>query len=59
NMFTTWPATTFPVQKPFDPHSIMSYPMPKEWTSLDTDFGYKDSLSPVDKDFIERLYPFE
>ena len=22
NMFTTWPATTFPVQKPFDPHSI-------------------------------------
>jgi serralysin len=59
NMFTTWPDTTFPVQKPFDAHSIMAYPMPKEWTSLETDFGYKDSLSPVDKDFIGRLYPYD
>ena len=55
NMFTTWPADTFPETKPFDPHSIMAYPMPKEWTSLDSDFGYEDSLSSVDKDFIENL----
>jgi hypothetical protein len=47
------------VQKPFDPISVMAYPMPKEWTALDTDFGHKDSLSAVDKDFIGRLYPFD
>jgi hypothetical protein len=59
NMFTKWTASTFPVQKPFDPISVMAYPMPKDWTALDTDFGHKDSLSAVDKDFIGRLYPFE
>jgi hypothetical protein len=59
NMFTRWASSTFPVQKPFDPISVMAYPMPKEWTALDTDFGHKDSLSAVDKDFIGRLYPFD
>lgn len=59
NMFTKWATSTFPVQKPFDPISIMAYQMPKEWMAQDIDFGHKDSLSAVDKDFIERLYPFE
>ena len=47
------------MQKPFDPISVMAYPMPKDWTGLDADFGSRDSLSTADKDFIERLYPFE
>ena len=59
NIFTKWAASTFPIQKPFDPFSVMAYRLPKDWTALDTDFGHKDSLSAVDKDFIERLYPFE
>ena len=59
NLFAKWPSSTFPVEKPFDPISVMAYPMPKEWTALNTDFGHKDSLSAVDKDFIGRLYPFE
>lgn len=58
HMFKKWATSTFPVQKPFDPVSIMAYPMPKDWTGLDTDFGHKDSLSAVDKEFIGRLYPF-
>ena len=59
NMFMTWNDAFFPIQKPFDPHSIMAYPMPNEWTSSVTDFGYRESLSPTDKDFIGRLYPFD
>ena len=59
NMFGKWDPSTYPVQKPFDPISVMAYQMPKDWTALDTDFGYKDSLSALDKDFIGRLYPFE
>ncbi len=58
NMFSTWSASEFPMVKPFDPASIMAYFMPKEWTSLDADFGHKDSLSTTDKAFIEQLYPF-
>lgn len=59
NLFGKWATSGFPVQKPFDPTSVMAYPMPKEWTGLNTDFGHKDSLSVVDKDFIGRLYPFD
>jgi len=56
--FHQWSPSTFPVKKTFDPSSVMAYQMPKEWTGLDTEFGQKDSLSPGDKIFIERLYPF-
>lgn len=56
--FSTWSRSTFPVKKTFDPSSVMAYPMPKEWTGLETEFGHKDSLTQGDKDFIERLYPF-
>ena len=59
NLFSKWDASAFPVQKPFDPSSIMAYSMPKDWTALDTEFGHKESLTALDKDFIERLYPFE
>jgi len=58
-MFATWPKTTFPVAKPFDPGSIMAYPMPRNWTKLEADFGHKDSLSRIDKDFVQKLYPFD
>ena len=36
----------------------MAYPMPKEWTGLEVEFGHKGSLSPADKQFVESLYPF-
>ncbi len=59
NMFSKWDPADFPVQKQFDPGSIMAYPLPKEWTGLATDFGPKDSLSTEDKRYIELLYPFD
>ncbi len=59
NMFSKWDVSDFPVPKRFDPASVMAYSMPKEWTGLKADFGYKDSLSIEDKRFIEILYPFE
>jgi hypothetical protein len=33
--------------------------MPKDWTTLDASFGHKDSLSSVDKEFVQKLYPFD
>jgi len=59
NFFAQWTSSAFPVKKPFDPGSIMAYPMPKEWTGLGMDFGHQSSLSTGDKDFIGRLYPFK
>jgi len=58
NLFVRWAPSTFPVKKPFDPSSVMAYPMPKEWTGLDVEFGHEGSLSAIDKGFVERLYPF-
>jgi len=57
-LFTKWSPSTFPVKKAFDPSSVMAYPMPKEWTGLEAEFGHRDSLSAVDKEFVARLYPF-
>jgi len=56
--FTRWSPSAFPGKKAFDPLSVMAYPMPKEWTGLEMEFGHKDSLSQGDKEFVEQLYPF-
>lgn len=41
----------------FDPHSIMLYPFPKEWTTDGTCSKYNTELSDTDKSYIAILYP--
>jgi hypothetical protein len=42
----------------FDPHSIMLYPIPNEFTIGDFEVGWNSSLSSSDKHFASILYPF-
>jgi Matrixin len=41
----------------FDPHSIMLYSFPKEWTKNGLEFPVNYTLSQADKDFIKACYP--
>jgi hypothetical protein len=56
NLFTRYEAdiTQFSA---FDPHSIMLYPIPNEFTIGDFEVGWNKALSPTDKRFITTLYP--
>lgn len=42
---------------PFDPSSIMQYPVPPEHTSGKLVVGWNDKLSPCDVELLRRLYP--
>jgi hypothetical protein len=57
-MFSRFEEDYFPVPKPFDPESIMAYPMPSGFTAPGFEFGHKGTLSRGDRSFIEVLYPF-
>lgn len=42
----------------FDPKSIMVYPIPKHWTLNGYHINLNLQLSPTDKNFIGKIYPF-
>ncbi|MCC6456592.1 MAG: peptidase [Caldilineaceae bacterium] len=56
NLFTRYEAdiTQFSA---FDPHSIMLYPIPNEFTVGDFEVGWNRGLSATDKQYIATLYP--
>jgi hypothetical protein len=56
--FSTWSRNRFPFAKPFDPYSIMTWPIPSEWTQDGLSIGSPVSLSSGDREFISRLYPY-
>ncbi len=41
----------------FDPHSIMLYPIPKQFTTNDFEVGWNSALSELDKQFAHEWYP--
>ncbi|HEX6624812.1 MAG TPA: M12 family metallopeptidase, partial [Pyrinomonadaceae bacterium] len=59
NLFSKWDPKHFPYEKPFDRESIMAFPLPSDFTGKDFEMGQNMSLSPGDKEFIHRLYPFD
>ncbi len=56
--FTTWPRDRFPFTKPFDPHSIMAFAVPPEYTEDGFSISRNVVISPGDREFISRLYPY-
>lgn len=56
NLFTRYEAdiTQFSA---FDPESIMLYPIPNEFTVGDFEIGWNKTMSAIDKQFINTLYP--
>jgi hypothetical protein len=56
NLFTRYEAdiTQF---SDFDPHSIMLYPIPNQFTIGDFEVGWNHALSDTDKRFVGILYP--
>jgi hypothetical protein len=57
-VFTRWPKDRFPFLKPFDPLSIMAWSFPAEFTGGEQVFGRNVAISPGDKEFVSRLYPY-
>ena len=57
-VFERWSDDRFPFPKPFDPLSIMAYSFPAEFTGGQTIFGRNVAISPGDKEFVSRLYPY-
>jgi hypothetical protein len=57
NFFLRWEPDYFPIPKPFDPRSIMAFPVEKEHTDGSFEIGWNQELSEMDKEFIGRLYP--
>jgi hypothetical protein len=57
-VFQAWRDDRFPFAKPFDPMSIMAYSFPAEFTGGQTIFGRNVAISPGDKEFVSRLYPY-
>lgn len=58
-VFSTWPRSKFPFTKPFDPFSVMAFPIPAEWTTDRFAIERNVTISPGDREFISRLYPYE
>jgi serralysin len=58
-MFATWDKNVYPVQKRFDPESIMFYRLPPEFTNGKIITPAEEGLSQGDKAFVARLYPFD
>ena len=59
NLFSTRAEDRFPFSKPFDPLSIMTYSFPSELTNGELIFGRNVAISPGDKEFVSRLYPYQ
>jgi hypothetical protein len=57
-IFSMWPRTRFSFTKPFDPYSIVAFPIPAEWTKEKISIGGNVTISPGDREFISRLYPY-
>jgi hypothetical protein len=57
-LFSTWPRSRFPFNKPFDPNAITAFPIPPEWTQDGLSIGRNVTISPGDREFISRLYPY-
>ncbi|MDT5269040.1 MAG: hypothetical protein QOH49_1226 [Acidobacteriota bacterium] len=56
--FYTWPRDRFPFTKPFDPLSISAFTIPPEFTKGGVSIGRNVMISPGDREFISRLYPY-
>lgn len=56
--FYTWPRDRFPFTKPFDPQSISAFTIPPEFTKGGVSIGRNVMISPGDREFISRLYPY-
>ena len=57
-VLSTWSRDRFPFPKPFDPFSVMAFPIPAEWTTDKFAIGRNVRISPGDREFISRLYPY-
>lgn len=57
NIFARYAATETNYSE-FDPLSIMSYPIPREFTQGDFTVGMNRTLSPTDRRHFGSLYPF-
>lgn len=58
NVLDTWAEDRFPFAKPFDPLSIMAWSFPAEFTGGEEIFRRNVAISPGDKEFVSRLYPY-
>jgi serralysin len=56
--FDTWPRSRFPFAKPFDPGSVMAFPVPAEFTQDSLSIGRNVTISQGDREFVSRLYPY-
>ncbi len=56
-LFKEWAPDDYPVDKEFDPESIMMISIKPEWTNDNFSTQIGDSLSEKDKKFIAELYP--
>jgi hypothetical protein len=56
-MFQRYSSDYYPIEKKFDPKSIMMFPVPKNWTSGTSLSELNMELSDGDKDFVHKLYP--
>jgi hypothetical protein len=56
--FSTWPRHRFPAIKPFDPYSIMAFPVPAEYTETRVAIGRNVMISAGDREFVSSLYPY-
>lgn len=57
NLFKTYDAESTQFSA-FDPHSIMLYPIPQEFTVGGFSVGWNQTLSTLDKEFMAACYPF-
>ena len=57
-VFKTWARNRFPFRKPFDPLSVMAWSFPAEFTGGEQIFSRNVAISPGDKEFVSRLYPY-
>lgn len=55
--FTQYSPDLLAVPKPFDPQSIMMFPVPAEFTKDSLAIGWNNELSALDKRVIAQLYP--
>jgi hypothetical protein len=59
NVFASWSRERFPFAKPFDPRSVMAFPIPADWTTDGFAIGRNLVISAGDREFVSRLYPYE
>src|SRR5690606_3086022 len=57
NFFNTWAPNHFPVEKPFDPQSIILYAYPNSYFTYDFKLTETSEISAGDLDFLAALYP--